>query len=211
MPLHQCLPRLLKTYHTTTHPNISFRYHSSQSEINHLFNYTTGRWLWNEHAQLAARRVSFNIPALQDAACRATSTSKCLSLSKIGEGNYNKAYRLVMDDGQRVVAKVPHPNAGPKGLTTASEVATMEFVREVLVVPVPRVLAWSAEEGGEVGAEYIIMEEAQGRQLSGVWGDLPLQVRCGIVEEVVEVERKMLSLSFDKYDRNSWCVRCVGP
>ena len=116
-----------------------------------------------------------------------------------------------MDDGQRVVAKVPHPNAGPKGLTTASEVATMEFVREVLVVPVPRVLAWSAEEGGEVGAEYIIMEEAQGRQLSGVWGDLPLQVRCGIVEEVVEVERKMLSLSFDKYDRNSWCVRCVGP
>jgi hypothetical protein len=33
-----------------------------------------------------------------------------------------------MDDGQEVVAKVPNPNAGTPHFTTASEVATMEFV-----------------------------------------------------------------------------------
>jgi hypothetical protein len=194
--------RPLKSYHNSIHPNIAVRKHSShtRSEPNDLFTYTTGRWLWNSPAQLSARRVSFNVPALQDAACRATGTKKCLSLSKIGEGNYNKAYRLEMENGRHVIAKVPHPNAGPKGLTTASEVATMEFVREVLGVPVPRVLDWSATEEGDVGAEYIIMEEAQGEQLHEVWQDLSLPVKFEIVEQVVEIESKLLSLSFDRYD-----------
>jgi hypothetical protein len=35
---------------------------------------------------------------------------------------------LTMNDGSRVVAKVPNPNAGLPHLTTASEVATMAFV-----------------------------------------------------------------------------------
>ena len=42
---------------------------------------------------------------------------------------YNEAFVLTMDDGQRVIGKVPNPNAGISYLTTASEVATMDFVR----------------------------------------------------------------------------------
>jgi hypothetical protein len=33
-----------------------------------------------------------------------------------------------MDDGRQVVAKIPNPNAGRPHFTTASEVATMDFV-----------------------------------------------------------------------------------
>jgi len=33
-----------------------------------------------------------------------------------------------MDDGTEIIAKLPNPNAGPCHLTTASEVATREFV-----------------------------------------------------------------------------------
>jgi len=33
-----------------------------------------------------------------------------------------------MEAGTQVVAKIPNPNAGQPHLTTASEVATMEFV-----------------------------------------------------------------------------------
>lgn len=36
---------------------------------------------------------------------------------------------MTMDDGREVVAKVPNPNAGIPHFTTASEVATMDFVR----------------------------------------------------------------------------------
>ena len=68
-----------------------------------------------------------------------------------------------------MIAKIPHPNAGPSSLTTASEVATLDFVRTVLNVPAPKVLAWNAPSQNQVRAEYIIMEEAKGSQLHKVW------------------------------------------
>jgi hypothetical protein len=164
-----------------------------------LFCYTSGRWLWNEREQLAARYRHFSISDLQQAACEAVGASKCTFLEKIGEGNYNKAYRLSMDDGQKVIAKIPHPNAGRRELTTASEVATMEFVRTVLGIPVPKVLAWSASDSNPVEAEYIIMEEASDSQLHEVWQDLSLWKKRDVIREIVDVERKLLSVSFDKY------------
>jgi hypothetical protein len=47
---------------------------------------------------------------------------------KYPEGRYTKAFLLTFDEKSEVVAKLPNPNAGPPILTTASEVATMEFV-----------------------------------------------------------------------------------
>jgi hypothetical protein len=65
-----------------------------------------------------------------------------------------------MEDGQKVIAKVPHPNAGPLVLTTALEVATMGFARTISDISVLKVLAWSATDLTPVQAEYIIKEEA---------------------------------------------------
>ena len=45
---------------------------------------------------------------------------------------YNKAMLLTMEDGAQVIAKIPNPNAGTPHFTTASEVATMEFVGKFL-------------------------------------------------------------------------------
>jgi hypothetical protein len=169
-----------------------------QTDKNPLFCYTSGRWLWNQREQLEARYRRFDVPSLQQAACQAVGADKCISFEKIGEGNYNKAYRLEMEDGQKVIAKVPHPNAGPQILTTASEVATMEFARTILNIPVPQILAWSASDQNPVQAEYIIMEEARGSQLHEVWQDLPLRKKTDIIREVVEIEKKLLSVSFEK-------------
>lgn len=47
---------------------------------------------------------------------------------KFREGEHNKVFLLVLDNGAEVVAKIPNPNAGPPHYTTASEVATMDFV-----------------------------------------------------------------------------------
>jgi hypothetical protein len=163
-----------------------------------LFCYTSGRWLWNEREQQEARYQRFHVPSLQQAACEAVGADKCISIEKIGEGNYNKAFRLKMEDGQNVVVKNPHPNAGPRVLTTASEVATMEFARTMLGIPVPKVIAWSDTDQNPVQAEYIIMEEARGSQLHEVWQDLPLPKKVDIIREFVDLERKLLSVSFDR-------------
>jgi len=90
--------------------------------------YTSGRWLWDEEEQLRQRYRRFNVLELQNAAANAIGLRNCTKISKIGEGNFNKVFKLTMDDESVVIARIPHPNAGPPIITTASEVATMDFV-----------------------------------------------------------------------------------
>lgn len=49
-------------------------------------------------------------------------------MTKIAEGGFNKIFRIVMDNNSTVIARIPYPNVGRSCKTTASEVATMEFV-----------------------------------------------------------------------------------
>jgi hypothetical protein len=57
-----------------------------------------------------------------------------VKLEKLPDGLFNKALILTMGDGREVVAKIPNPNAGPAGLTVASEVATMDLVSGFLSI-----------------------------------------------------------------------------
>ncbi|CZT06814.1 related to FMP29 Found in Mitochondrial Proteome [Rhynchosporium graminicola] len=77
-----------------------------------------------------------------------------------------------MDNGSVAIARIPCPNAGPAFKTTASEVATMDFARTILKIPVPKVHAWSAISDNPVEAEYILMEEACGTTLGDLWKDM---------------------------------------
>ncbi|KMP06014.1 hypothetical protein CIRG_05695 [Coccidioides immitis RMSCC 2394] len=174
-------------------PNVSPR----ENENEEFFRYTTGRWLWQEKEQMLQRYRKFDVNELKVLAARTLGlTNKCIKMSKIGEGNYNKVFRLQMEDGTTVIARIPHPNAGPATYTTASEVATMEFARSVLGIPVPKVLTWCATSENPVGSEYILMEEAKGRQLTEVWGDMELEDKKIIIEDIVALEQKLLSVSF---------------
>jgi hypothetical protein len=83
---------------------------------------------------------------------------------------------------------------------TASEVATMDYVRNYLGLPVPKVIAWSSQAATNgIGAEYIIMETAQGVQLSNVWGDLDARKKKDIVNSIVSAEQKLLDAKFSQY------------
>lgn len=64
--------------------------------------------------------------------------SRCSYPDKITEGGFNKIYFLGADDGSEVFARISTPIAGPAHYTTASEVATMNFLRNVLGLPVPK-------------------------------------------------------------------------
>lgn len=94
-----------------------------------LFQYTSGRWLWDEEQQLRERFSPFNVPELQRIAAQSVGADTCTAITKLAEGSFNKTFRLQMDNGSSVIARIPHPIAGPRHYTTASEVATMEYVR----------------------------------------------------------------------------------
>jgi hypothetical protein len=68
------------------------------NENERLFTYASGRWLWNEKKQLDARYRHFNLSSLKKLACEVLGSTGCISLEKVGEGNYNKAFRLVMQN-----------------------------------------------------------------------------------------------------------------
>ena len=96
-----------------------------------FFRYTAGRFLLEETNQMACRYIKFNMNKLVHIAARLVGSRTCVAVRKLPEGQYSKAYLWTMDDEQRVVAKVPNPNAGRPHYITASEVATLEFVSVV--------------------------------------------------------------------------------
>ncbi|TVY39560.1 Altered inheritance of mitochondria protein, mitochondrial [Lachnellula subtilissima] len=172
---------------------------NSTSPYEHFFHYTSGRWLWDEESQQRERFLVFNVQELERTAAESVGAQSCVSVIKLAEGGYNKVFRLVMDNGSVAIARIPNPNAGPAYKTTASEVATMDFARTVLNIPVPKVFAWSATANNPVEAEYIIMEEAPGTQLEDVWDGKTISDKTNIVKGLVEIEKKLLSVSFTRY------------
>ncbi|OJJ46851.1 hypothetical protein ASPZODRAFT_1837809 [Penicilliopsis zonata CBS 506.65] len=135
-----------------------------------FYRYTTNRWLSNDAQEASKRYRRFNIPELLSVAVQSSGTDadRCTHMMKYQEGQYNKTFLLAFNNGSEVVAKLPNPNTGPEILTIASEVATMDFVREVIGLPIPRVLSWSCDSSNPVGSEYIVMEKAKGTALGDV-------------------------------------------
>jgi hypothetical protein len=164
-----------------------------------LFNYTSGRWLWNEELQMRSRQRKFNIAELAQAAARAVGSPSCIKIAKLSEGNFNKAFLLTMDDGKEIVAKLPNPNAGYAHFTTASEAATMDYAWNVLNVPVPQVLAWNSTMNNPVGAKYILMERCAGIELHKIWSKVTDRQKAVIIREIVNYEATFASSGFPSY------------
>lgn len=94
------------------------------------FRYTRGRFLSNETHEMAIRYVKFNMDELVKHAAESVglSSAQCVRVEKFPDGMFNKTFLFTMQDGTQVVGKVPNPNAGRAHYTTASDVATMDFV-----------------------------------------------------------------------------------
>lgn len=99
-----------------------------------FFSFTRGRFVVAEADQLVQRCVRFNMNELARIAAQSVGARACVNVQKCPDGMYNKCFVLTMDDGQEVIAKVPNPNAGLPHQTTASEVATMDFVSLYIII-----------------------------------------------------------------------------
>lgn len=149
---------------------------------------------------MSQRHVKFNMNQLALISAQAVGAASCVSIKKYPDGMYNKAFLMTMCNGTEVVAKVPNPNAGLPHLTTASQVASMEFAREVCGTPAPRVLAWSSKSReNTVGAEYIIMEKINGVLLSSIWLSMSVEKKTKILKKLSSYQQVWMSFSFKKY------------
>ncbi|RWQ91924.1 phosphotransferase enzyme family protein [Paecilomyces variotii] len=172
----------------------------SKHDLEALNRFTSGRWLWNEQQQLDCRYVNFDLSTLLQLAASAIGSRSCTEVLKISEGQYNKVFQLTMDDGREIIAKLPNPNAGRPHFTTASEVATMDFLRNVLNLPVPRVYAWcSRASENPLGAEYILMEKQAGIILTDVWDTMKGKQKVQILDQIVDIERRLAATKLSQF------------
>ncbi|KAF8810649.1 hypothetical protein BYT27DRAFT_7185778 [Phlegmacium glaucopus] len=164
-------------------------------EVNPFFSFTSGRWLCNNDAHLKSRYAPFNVDGLQRVASR-TIGSQVQSMKKIAE-SCNRVFLVTFQNGQQVVASIPTTISGPSHFTTASEVATMDFLRR-LGMPVPKVFAWSSRpQSTEVESEFIIMEKVEGEPLSRkVWETVD---HVDLVHKLAQLHRPLLDLRFTHY------------
>ncbi|KAJ5135715.1 Mitochondria protein Fmp29 [Penicillium bovifimosum] len=182
--------------------SLSSRHHLSTSPptfCEELFRNTSRRWIFNETDRLNERYVKFRPTELQRIAGEAVQQDYCPNITKLAEGGFNKVFLLQAKNGLEVIARIPTPIAGPPHYTTASEVATMNFLRAVLKLPVPKVLAYSASSDNPVGAEYILMERVNGESLSSRWLSLTTDEMKDIMTQIAEIERKIFDFHFPAY------------
>ena len=116
-------------------------------------------------------------------------------MEKIAE-SLNRVFLVTFQNGQQVIARIPTPISGPSHFSTASEVATMDFLGR-LGIPVPKVLAWSSQaQSTEVESEFIIMEKANGLPLTKIWETVD---QADLVAKLAQLHRPLLDLRFTQY------------
>ncbi|KAI6037062.1 protein kinase subdomain-containing protein PKL/CAK/Fmp29 [Pisolithus microcarpus] len=165
---------------------------------NDLFEYTSGRWIYNDALRLAERRRVFNVDGLCRLAAQSVDRSPddIVEFTKPAEGGgSNRIFLITMRGGFQMVARIPYPVTAPKYYTVASEVATMALLRSS-GLPIPKVYGYSPVLDNAAETEYIFMEYVEGSKLSDVWRGLGEQEIISVLRQLTQLESKMMSISF---------------
>ncbi|KAK2812216.1 hypothetical protein FQN50_001574 [Emmonsiellopsis sp. PD_5] len=170
---------------------------SSDKDISErsLFSYTSGRFLYNESTRLRERYVEFNVAALKEAVTQHTGHGKVVNLQKLSEGGFNRVFLARLEDNSQVIIKIPFDHSVPRTYATASEVATLAFLRSK-GIPVPKVYGWSSTANNPVGVEYIVMETASGIGLDTKWFEMTKKQQLTLATEVIDIEKKLFAIPF---------------
>ncbi|KAH7931315.1 hypothetical protein BV22DRAFT_1124241 [Leucogyrophana mollusca] len=162
-----------------------------------FFEYTSGRWIFNDDLRHAERRRVFRVDELNRLVAEAVNRSPgdIVRLQKLAEGGFNRAFLITMLCGFRMMARIPYPVTIPKYFAVASEVATMALLRS-FGLPIPKVYGYSPTPNNAAGTEYIFMEFVQGTKLSDIWFDLGEGEIISISRQLAELESKMMSIAF---------------
>lgn len=117
-------------------------------------------------------------------------------VSFFAQGALNRLYKisspsLAKDYLLRAILRLqPH-------YKTASEVASMRFIKQRTDIPVPIVVDYSSTNDCTLGYEYIIMEMLPGQPLSEVWRDLSFAKKRYLTEQVASYQVQF----FDRMNR----------
>lgn len=125
-------------------------------------------------------RSLFQLPADRD-----------LSATPFSAGAFNKLYKITISDGNspEYIFRVTSPIE--PFYKTASEVATLSYLREHTSIPVPGVIAHSSTAENELGFEWILMEKMPGGPLGQVWRSIDQEARIRATKVIAGIVRQL--------------------
>lgn len=172
-------------------------YLTGSSESRDLFNYTSGRFFYNEDLRLRERYVEFDRDGLLREVERhlGPSHGHSIHITKIAEGGFNRVFLSTMEDGFEVIIKIPYHITGPKHYATASEAASMQYLHSK-GIPVPEMYGYSSSDTNPARVEYILMEKASGVGLETKWLSMSKREQHKLASSFVEIEKKFFDLPF---------------
>lgn len=138
----------------------------------------------------------------------------------LGFGCFNKVFLISFKDARDLVVRIPYlkPRYDQKK-QIESEVATMKYAKSKLPVKwatlIPSVVAYDSDPANIVGQPYIIMERAEGRELTDIWDDLDMSQKRQIVQQTAELTSALHLIGNEFTDIGSLCNEndefLVGP
>jgi hypothetical protein len=125
-----------------------------------------------------------NLKLERDACCNVTFHAK---------GAFNRLYKVETETGcslMRVTLPVDPSNK------TNSEVATINFVRGITDIPVPRIYAFDDSSENEIGFEWIVMEMLPGATLKSRWRKLSMDTKGELVKQIAKYQAQLFRHKF---------------
>lgn len=144
--------------------------------------------------------MRFDVSALQTAAERHVNHGSIRTLVKISEGGFNCVLLATIQDRFRAIVNISYCISVPKTYATASEVATLTYLRSK-GLPVPEVYGWSSTMENPVGVEYIVMEHVSGVGADTKWFHNTKHQKHALVTGIVDIEKKLFSIPFGAIGR----------
>ena len=150
---------------------------------NDLFNYTSGRRMYNKSQTCCARDLTTTLFATKgaervfniDGQCRLAAQSvdqspdDIIDLEKLAEGGFNRTFLITMLDGFQTAARIPYyPATVPEYYAVASEVNTMALLRSS-GLPIHKLCGYLPAPDNAAETKNIFMEFVRGTKLSDVW------------------------------------------
>lgn len=205
-------------------PLSAFTSNTVDPQVRAFYKYTWGTWIKDDAAEKAKRETQFSLKGLVEVLREHLTPAdkdvniEVKTIASLSEGKHHRLYLVhttgVSTEGADVtvpyVLRIPYPGLGSAEYISQrlkSEVATMDFVKKVLVqnakFQVPEVVAWSADASKTpLESQFILTNYVEGNTLMKFWdpASQDLAAKQKVIQPVVDTFAALTSrVQFNKY------------
>ncbi|CAI7571592.1 unnamed protein product [Penicillium palitans] len=107
--------------------------------------------------------------------------SSKVEVAFLAQGGFNKIYNVSIDD-ETFIMRISLP-VDPR-YKVMSEVATMDWVRRITSLPIPRVIIHQPSRDNPIGFEWMLMTKLPGKPFGEIYQSLSFNVKARLVREL---------------------------